>query len=1098
MLQPKFENGMLTESLLDSIFGSTEGFLKQDITKTWGNAGYTTSHVEKWSIKGEFKQLLKNPAVILDPFGIFNRWTGFGSIFRSTRYWYNYIQQVTPINNGFITDPIQTYAMSAALQKQDIASTVQQSVKTGLGYNLKKYYQYHKLRVKNRAWEYKIYTLGSYKPSKTVFNKNEFIDSLDPTKIHKIISLDTEWGTDKQLYQDWLSKEFGINSFGVDGEPLNQNNKPTEESVGITIWSGSDIPISTQYFPIRTFTSTEYYELTNKLEVGKPENFTIYRYSPTSKNDNKGDSTDSAEINPYEYVVSAKVTITSEKEIEVLEGRKLVKKKERTYEIQEFSEVYKYTEEHHYYLKKDLTSNYIGFSDYWTFVDSVSVTDDLIDSKNNKIEYFRFYPPIPIRDWILGKDTWQQILPRFVDRPLVKLQKEINDIVKNSDKSTSEEKEKITPNTVEGRRIEQKKKKSTQSKTRDITRRIQRELNRPKQYVYNEDEKADIKKFDSKRLKRHIEYMAKLVGVDYVNYVTGLMATDHWSGGYTHLNTYQTAIYLGAIFSNQSLESMEYWYEWAKRQYKLSGGEESFKRWSAVVQSSNSLNLPQTVVRFNTTDWTHWGGFAYCFIRKIKIKGRLRKIKGQRRYKEILRGRPITIDSIQTLQQLVEPPKELSSDTYYYNEHSKKEYPIGGGWFSGDGYTESKEPDINLTLQNYSYTLFAEQSGSDEITCYAICGLQFHTKTADVDVWCAAWYDLEMEYFRLKEKYVNKKSESDIQAQIRIESGSRKYRHIRHAFNLGLVPLEYDVIRRMNPNSLERFVQRATLNYTWLFQEIKGKRSSSKYYAPVIQVVGFIVAVVLSMYGQVWSWALFAKAIAIATITSVAVKFALNKGLLPLLKSLGLRGIIAYIVIIVAMVIAYMVGSDGSQASAPVMSNVTGQASQKAGQQAIQQSVANATVQATRASTTQGFQSAFKELGKQIFNQAIGTNLAQVFNNSVQYLAQLEANYRKEEIDNLNTQMQEEQTALKTALDELIRLQEELQGQMGNFSREAVLKEFSQNVIKMQDFGLQYQRGLDSIGAEGTLEYLWSFLDLRISSELEYADPINVTQFKVR
>lgn len=1120
------EGNQQPKSMMNEIFGSAEGFLRQDVTKTWGNAGYTTSSVEEWTWRKELKDIARKDiqtslyTIVLsaiDPvsgwaFPVLNVLGVFGgSVFRSSRYFYNYIQQVAPINNGFLTDPVQTYAMSASLQKQDIAQAVQQSLKTGLGYNLKKYYQYHKRRYKNRGWTYKAYKTTDFKPSSIVFDKERFIDSLPDGRNYRIIETTTQYSLEAQMYQDWLKREFGIYSFGSYAEPIDLTNKPTEKSIGTTIWSGSSSPAHTTNFPTEQVISIEPYELTKNMKVGESKEFIIFRdfHNPYDKADEADvqDDPDNVNLNteldvvPYELIVTVKVNIVSERTISITNPitNKVTEHLERIYEVEEIQRVYQYDSEDFYYLSESGNTNYTNFQDYWFITEESYKLEDEIDSTKTDKELFKFLAPIPIKDWFSGKDTWTQTIPKFEKTKLVKHQKTLSELVKkDTEREKNEEPEKITADSVKGTRTTNKQKKRNRTETRDITREITRELNRSRRYEYNRDKLWDIKDYDEKRIKRHFEYMSNLLGIDYLNYVTGLMSTDNWNGGYGGVNTYQTSIYLGAVFSNQSTESMEYWYEWAKRQYKLSGKEDSFNRWNSMVQSATSLDqLPQQVVKYQTTDKTHWGGYSFCFIRKIKLQGKLRKIKRKHRYKEILRGRPITIETIEQLQSLIEPLKELSSDRYYYNEHSGKEYPIGGGYFTGQGYTESKEPDIKQVFQNYHYTLFAKQSGENEITAYAICGLQFHTKLNDKNVWCSAWYDLELEYSRLKQKYIDKKSGTDIQAEIRIDHGSRKHRHIVHGYNMGIVPLEYDVIIRMNATSLERFVQRCTLNYTWLFQEQKGKRSSMKYYAPIIQIVAFIVSVVMTMYGQAWSWALFAKALAISVAVSIGVKLAINHLLLPLFKMLGLKGIIAYIILIIILIVAYMYGADGSQAAAPVMSNLTGQAAQKAGTQAIQQSLVQATQQAVQQSTVQGFQSVLKEAGTQIFNQLVGSNMAQVFSNSISYISQLEGSYQQDEMEKLQAEMNNELEASKKAFEELEAKQEELLSSMGDFSREAVLGEFTKNVIKFQDFGLQYEKGLDSIGAEGTLEYLWSFLDMRISNDIEYADPVNVTQFKV-
>lgn len=1078
-------------SLMKELFGSAEGFLAQRITDTYGNAGYTTSNVEKWSLRKEIETFTGWDHLKKGRIGKWAKQLGFGlfggSPFRSTRYFYNFIQSVQPINSGFITDPVQTYAMSAALQKQDVSQAVQQSLKSGLGYKLKQYYQYHKHRFKNRAWKYTIYKSTNFTASVNTFDEQRFLQNLPKTKKYRLIDVNTEWSDKGHKYEEWLQKTFNIDSFNnSDQQPLHENGRPEEQSVGMSLWSASTTPIHTYNFPTETVKSTKQYEITKRMSLNQEEEYLIYR-GFTNPYQEESSSNDNIEINPYETVHTVKIKLVN------------VNGTEKTYEVTEILRVYKYNQEHFYWLDKKGKSNYSGFASYWNIEDENQDKQDVVEVDKDKI--FKFYPPIPIRDWLVGKDRVIQTIPRFEGKKLAHLQGKLKDVSKElQDAMSWQDKEKATPNSAEGGRITNKTKRNQTSKQRDISRLIQRELNRSRTYKYNRDRFSDINKYDEKRLKRHIEHMASLVGVDYISYVTGLMTQSAWWGGHERYSLYQSCIYLGAKFADQSLESMEYWYEWAKRQYRLAGAEQSFNKWKGLVQSASSLHqLPQQIIKFHTTDGTHWGGWSFCFIKKITIKGRLRKIKRQRRYKDILRGRPITISSIAQLKKIIEPPNALASDEYYYNPHSKKEYPIGGGGFSGYGYVESGEPSIDQVFQNYHYTLFAKQSGADEITAYAICGLQFHTKVEDKHLWCTAWQDLEWEYQRLRAKYINNNEEPE-GLQIRIEdSRGRKYRYIRHAYYMGILPLEYDVIKRMNATTLERFTQKATLNYSWYFQEQKGKRSSMKYYAPIIQVVAFIVSLVLAPFtGGQSLWINVLANVLIGVAVGYLVKLAITHLILPLLKALGLKGLVAHLVIIIIMILAYYFGSGGaSQSAAPVASQTTGKAAEKVGTQAVQQTVKETSTEAVKQTTVQGFQSVMKEMGKQIFNQVVGGNLAQLAANTISYVATVDGEFRQEEMAKLNADMEAEKEASKKAFKELEAMQEELLGSMAQFSREAVLGEFTKNVIRMQDFGLQYEKGLDSIGAEGTLEYLWGFLDMRISNDVEYADPINVTQFKV-
>ena len=68
---------------------------------------------------------------------------------------------------------------------------------------------------------------------------------------------------------------------------------------------------------------------------------------------------------------------------------------------------------------------------------------------------------------------------------------------------------------------------------------------------------------------------------------------------------------------------------------------------------------------------------SWMFIRKLELDGDIRKIKRYRRIKEIKRGKPITVNNIDELKAIIEPPKEFAEDKYHTSKNGTQ-HNIGG------------------------------------------------------------------------------------------------------------------------------------------------------------------------------------------------------------------------------------------------------------------------------------------------------------------------------------------------------------------------------------------------------------------------------------
>lgn len=1101
------------DMVLKGLFNTPSDYINNNPNEAYRNSGYLTQGVKKSNVfkVGEdvvrfFRQLdpatqlvwelttdpvntivnsIKNPIGTIK--GILKK---FGRGGKTTRYYYIFVQNVNQINGQYLPDPISTYAGIAVANKQDVAQYVQERIKTGKGYDLKKYYQYSKRRYRNRQMDWKAYQSVKLSNQNILFNQEGFEATLPIDRKFRLVSTDMSWDKATQRYQWQLQNDFGVDFFNQKDyektEPLDEY-----EAIGVTYWSAPIEPIEKKEFEWGIGKADNIPQDLANLKPNQTTVFTAFVFNQNPYNlphetstSNKPEKEEEMPAN-VEWVVKAKITYLGLKP--QTDGSK-----KHEYKVNEIHEIYDYDQEHFFWIDKQGGTNSEELLAN-TLIKPLKQIFSEPETNENSTAY-RFYSQIPIRDWVQGKWNIIQTLPDMAKhQELLKSMAELNSL---SEKLYEGSEELIEADSVKGKRTQEKVKKNkpNKSKERKLQREITRDLQRSRRIKVFEDKLADKKKYRPSRLKKHLEILASYLGLDYNQYVAQQMASKTWEGGYESYNTFHSSILPAVIFSNQSSENMDYWYQWAKNEYRIQGKEESKLRWLRALDSATSINqLPQNIVRFNTTDKTFSGGFSYLFIEKFTITGSIRDIKRKRRYKDILRGRSRTIANLQHLKAVKTPYKELAKDKYYTSKNGKQ-YPVGGAKYNGTGITESNEPEVALCLDNFSYTFFCKSSGSNEITCYAICGLQFHTKAHERNFWCMAWKDLDMEFQRLRERYIERKAQSDIQVYHELETGGRKYYYVNRLYNFGIVPVDYNVIRRMSARSLENFASRAPLNYSWLFVEQKKKRKGIKYVKPVVQIVGFIVSIILTPFtGGQSLWINVAIQIAFAVAVSVIIKLVMNYVLMPLLKALGLKGIVALIImIIIIVIVAVLTGNGNIDSVMPMASDVATETANQVGNQVAQEAVK----EATKEFTMEAIKETLSQLPKQFIQEAIGENVVQMGTKAIGYATEAYNQVISEQMNEVQRSYKEELQAFNKAFEELEEMKEQLQATQPKWDTRAIMAQYA-NPQKFKDLDLVLESQLTDLGQSLSLDYIWNVLDMKTTINPITYDPIESTKWKI-
>lgn len=1061
-----------------------------------------------------------------DPFGFFG-----GSAFRSTRY-FHYFNQYSMEQSEYLPDPIQTYAGMAVASNEDIGSYVTRSIQNGKGNNLKRYYQYSTLRFANRNWDWR---LDRAKDIDRVILRitNNLLSAVTPMpKRFEIVYQDTEFKQYGSSYLQWVQDTYGLDEFHKEYQgkhydvlqpPIKQDsglfaiaqnteddtdyilvqNIPVKPSKGITYWTNSEPPKNLE---VKRDYATEILKLedlpknypNDKRDIGKltwvdEKYYWTNPYSTkvdTAKEDpNKNADTDNTILSGG-LLYSKFVTLKAIHEYEdKLTGTIPVTKKWNEYEYQVTMVVsyVGYDEEHFFYLEDDGSTNNKQVSALYQVEPPKQELKPVIASNTSHI--FKLYPYIPLREWTKGRHAEYHDFP-IVPKEFTESVRELNKLAKEDDLENSEANVNKNGKKVKKHKREELKKNTKDGKTvKTKQRKIQKGLS-SKRKVKTKQLVNMKKPMSDSTMKRHVNHMSKLLGLDFDYEAVNFTASEYYDRGVYDGGHYVSQLLMPAVnFATNNKETHRYLYAFFNRIYNLYGKEKQVKNWYATVQNATSLND----IAVNKLEWVNqstmdYGGMSWLFMNKFKLTGNVRKLRRNHRYYDILRGKPITIKSIEELQAIVEPLRELAEDSHYKSKNGI-EYCIGGQKYVGDGIYENGNSVLEA-FKNFDYTFIARQSGINEISVIAIAGLSFTTKLSELTRWCRAFHDLDLHYKRNKEKYIKKVANPNATDEIHRRE-SKKHNHYNIISHWGIIPLDYRSLCRMGGTELERFAQRSLLHYGFVKSEQKGKRKGLKPVMVVAQVFIFIVGVILSFWtgGLSATLSTIANAsiqtllatVAVNLVISFTIQLTVQKIIIPLLKAIGLKGILAVIaMIIIAIAATWTGGQPPDTQSVLVYAQEVGTktATQVASQ--ISQQVSEFTMETFTNIVQNSIASTFSGFGLASIGLKASTDAMMRIN--------------QETIQSYQSAMKKDQEAFNQASSELREQQEEFDLYKPNFDVKEVLASLRTR-FKMYDPDSFINSNSNPDEYTASYAFLENFINIKLDLNPETFDPVRSLDF---
>lgn len=1069
----------------------------------------------------------------------------------TTRYYHYFTQYSDEINGNYMSDPIATYAAAAVAKGDDIGSSVVEALQQGRGVHLRRYYQYARARFGNRFWNWNLKTLTGNTAGTKLDKKMAkiFIPSSKPYTY--IASTTPEYHKLGPYLNQKVKDTYGIDEFNdtyngkqYEATAVNKTDKGAtvlrtviepreylylpdlpEPSIGVIYWDYSE-PVYKS-----SATSTEIYfeekipngypkTVGNKVLLkewaeafnpfGDSESGSVYMDSKIEEELDKEQDTESKININYTRKIYRRYA-----EVKKINTHNFGGDPDYTYDYIITTETHEitYNKESFAYMTESGLTNSSALKFFMDKQkDPSRITAGEISSKTDP-SVFKLYPYLPVKDF--GEDAWEEtwLVPKLgPNDEIVKLQRIIDEALKKQaeDKQYQVDHEPNQSNP----RLKSRDKKSDRKDSsklytyngqqytlRALQRRLDRYLSQKRKVKFNKLHNP-AKELSESATKRHIDNLAEMLGLDYEAIASSMIADKNYQNGTT--NTRQRSIMCSVNFSSNIAEVQAYWFYMIKRLYRLYGEERDFAEWNVAVANATSLyDLPMKHFTWKNQSGLDYGGMSWMYIRKIELNGSLRKIKRYRRLKEIKRGKPITINSIDELKSLIEPPKEFADDTYHTSKNGT-EHNIGGQKYTTSG-TFDRNLDIGTVFKDFNYTFFCKEGNNGKLEVYAVAGLCFYSKMIQKIHWATAWFDLSLQYARNHNKYVSKKKDFEATYDMKHRISKRHY-YITRMSHFGVMPVDYNVIRRVGGAELERMSQRIPILYGFTHTESKGKAKWVKIVMHVVQAIIAVVAFVLSLPSGTSSLPAGAAAIAViealitAAAISLVVQLALKYVLIPLLKMLGLSGIVAMIVAIIILIVAMYLGGQipNGQSVLPYGSEVGKQTATQVSSEVVKSSgsvidsvmssinetintfttnlstLAKAASGVTTDTLAQGIQQGLANAAKELTSMSAYKALGMLSNAGLEAINSNNADKMKA----IQTQSEEETARYNAAQHELEELQETIKN--ASYDVKAVL-EAQRTRFRMYDPTSFLMSNTTPDTYSTTFDYLSNFINMKLN-----------------
>ena len=735
---------------------------------------------------------------------------------------------------------------------------------------------------------------------------------------------------------------------------------------------------------------------------------------------------------------------------------------------------------------------------------------------------FKLFPYLPVKEY------WTDVFDTS------KAQK-LKDAYKLIDEKTKDKPEDETRKEEDAPKANRAVAKKSREREKDIEiKKAQRVIQRGGKYKRNVTvtDKLDYKSGD----KRHLIQMGKYLGTDPRE--ISLANSIQEASDKIFFNSLQPATKLATNF-----DVMEKYNRIFFKKLMKALGDGGYSKFEAALKANFAKNKgfnPEDLPRyeFDYHAGQLHGRISFCYIKEFKMKGVIRKTKRVHRIQETRRGKLDPLYSKQTrwvrtenmsdggsgssrlvpehfqdllyspeetINRLLNPPRELAEDKYFTTETGGKQYNIGGDPERTDVIHTMEEGQkhtiAQVTLSSFGYTFFCKQVTVDTIEVIAVAGLVGgfrgnHENYVEQNLnaswlYSSAYNELGMLYERNKLKYVEKTALNKIDVSTQISHGGKRYKTINKVQNFFVIPLDLRSAMKLGGADLTRFAGRAIWQHQWTHTETHSKNLG--FIKTIVTVVSLIVAIILATPSGGGSLAAWASATATAMGTSAfwvnlvsnlviaqLISLAVSKGIALLSKLLGLKGFLALIVaVVVAVIAAYAGGFDMNQSAMPYASEVASKQVATEVAKTTTQSMASTVVKTIGQEVAK---ITYKDIAKTLLIEG-GTALG--------------SQMQEQNMAKLQSAMEQEQKLYNSAMSKLEEKQEGEKLTGLQYDVKEVLKALNVR-IKAQDPSTFYSLTTMDVNSLCGMDYLTGFLQSKLSLELTTFDPVSSLNFSTK
>lgn len=430
-------------------------------------------------------------------------------------------------------------------------------------------------------------------------------------------------------------------------------------------------------------------------------------------------------------------------------------------------------------------------------------------------------------------------------------------------------------------------------------------------------------------------------------------------------------------------------------------------------------------------------------------------------------------------------------------------YYTGSGYRGEDGLALDWDNNVGrLIFDRFGYTYMCKKVGDDEMDVIAVAGLVFGTYNSydnsisddrihGVNIVGTANTQLEIHINRNRAHYLLGISWNNVNVYVEYGSGSGKYRYNQQIRQFCVMPMDYKVYSRLGAASQARLAPRVIQQQMWQKQRVRQLRG---WVATVVQIIGFIITIVVSVFGTPASGAAVQTGVQAIIqvvkqiIIGLIVSFAIGQVLKLLIKILGLKGFIALVIAVVAAMIVAAYSGYLDTSALPLATETASQTVAQSAPVVVNEAIRQSIIQSIVNSIKNSIQSILQQTLKEAINTSIKLVDMAVKTVTAERAAQMQA---------AQNDFIENQRQYQEAMKYLDDLQESNEKSIQPYDVKTVLNSLRSKLqLEVPDMWMESRLVTDN--AQASESYLSAFLESKLNLDPMLYEAVRSLDFSLQ